>query len=80
MHSSKHMENVSKDWVEFFAEANVQLLIPMHYETWVTNNPEFVDSVYKEMNDLMEERGLIGRVAPMERGKWYSLNLCISEA
>ncbi len=46
MHSSKHMENVSKDWAEFFAEANVQLLIPMHYETWVTNNPEFIDNVF----------------------------------
>lgn len=79
MHSSKHLDNVSQDWADFFMQANTQMLIPMHYETWLTDRPEFAADVFRDMNRIMEENGRVGRVAPMERGKWYSLSLSLTE-
>lgn len=51
----------------------------MHYETWLTEDPDFAAKMIEEMNRIMEEKGKIGRVAPMQRCKWYTLDLGISE-
>ena len=65
---------------EWFAGVDTQLLIPMHYETWLTQDPEFAAKMITDMNRIMEEKGKLGRVAPMERGKWYGLHIGIRPA
>lgn len=80
MASSKVKTNVAEDFAEWFAASDVPLLIPMHYETWLTEEPEFARKMIEDMNHIMEEKGKIGRVAPMERGKWYTLDLAVTEA
>ncbi len=52
-------------------------MIPMHYESWENTMPEFPAQVFRDMNHIMEERGLAGRVSPLERTRWYTLDLCI---
>ena len=78
MRRSEHMDNVAEEWANFFKEANVQLLIPMHHEKWISSQPEFAENVFKEMDEIMIENGLIGRVAPLIRGKWYTIDLSIT--
>ena len=78
--SSKVKTNVAEDFANWFAHADVPLLVPMHYETWLTEDPEFAAKMIADMNRIMEEKGKIGRVAPMIRGKWYTLDLSIREA
>ena len=79
MASSKVKTNVAEDFAEWFAGADMQLLVPMHYETWLTEDPEFAQKMIDDMNKIMEEKGMMGRVAGMERGKWYTLDLAITE-
>ncbi|GAA6295712.1 hypothetical protein F220043C3_41460 [Enterocloster asparagiformis] len=79
MASSNVKQNVAEDFAAWFAEADTQLLVPMHYETWLTEDPEFAEKVLTNMNRIMEDQGKIGRIAPMIRGKWYTLDLAITE-
>lgn len=79
MASSKVKTHVAEDFADWFAKADVPLLVPMHYETWLTDDPGFAAGMIRDMNRIMEEKGKIGRVAPMQRGKWYTLDLGISE-
>ena len=79
MGSSRDFDRVAERFAEIFAKSGTQLLIPMHCETWVNERPEFIQEVMSDMNRIMEERGLIGRVKLLERTKWYSLNLSICE-
>jgi L-ascorbate metabolism protein UlaG (beta-lactamase superfamily) len=79
MASSRVKDHVAEDFAEWFAAVDTQILIPMHYETWLTKDPEFADRMIKDMNRLMAEKGKTGRVAPMVRGKWYVMNLTIDE-
>ena len=80
MASSKHKEGAAEKFADWFAQSDIQLLVPMHYETWLTDDPEFSEKVHSDMNRIMNEKGLIGKVAPMERGRWYTLDLSIVEA
>ncbi len=80
MASSKVKEGVAENFADWFASVDNQILIPMHYETWLTKDPEFAQKMISDMNCIMEEKGLSGRVAPMMRGKWYTLDLSINEA
>ena len=79
MASSRVKENVAENFAEWFAGADVPLLVPMHYETWLTEDPAFAEKMIADMNRIMEEKGKLGRVAPMARGKWYTLDLAITE-
>lgn len=79
MASSKVKEGVAESFADWFAAVDTQLLIPMHYETWLTTDPEFANRMISDMNRIMAEKGKVGRVAPMERGKWYTLDLAINE-
>lgn len=79
MASSKVKTHVAEDFAEWFSQADVPLLVPMHYETWLTEDPDFAAKMIDDMNRIMKEKGKIGRVAPMQRGKWYTLDLGISE-
>lgn len=79
MAGSNVKTNVAEDFAEWFAGADTQLLVPMHYETWLTEDPEFAQAMIDGMNRIMAEKGKVGRVAPMERGKWYALELSIVE-
>lgn len=79
MASSRVKDHVAEDFAHWFAAADSQLLVPMHYETWLTEDPEFAQKMIDDMNHILEEEGAVGRVAPMERGKWYSLDLMITE-
>lgn len=78
MQSSKHLEGVAETWAQFLEECQAPLMVPMHYETWLNTRPGFAEDIYHKMNEIMEQKGLIGRVAPMERTKWYSLDLSIT--
>ena len=80
MASSKVKTGVAETFADWFAQSDIQLLVPMHYETWLTDDPEFAAKVNDDMNKIMEEKGAVGRVAPMVRGKWYTLDLGINEA
>lgn len=77
MGSSRDFDRVAERFADIFAKANTQLLIPMHVETWVNERPEFLNGVISDMNKIMEEKNLVGRVALMERTKWYGLNLSV---
>ena len=79
MASSRVKTNVAENFAEWFAGVDTQVLIPMHYETWLTKDPEFAHKMIVDMNRIMAEKGKLGRVAPMERGKWYTLNIGIRE-
>ena len=79
MASSSIKSGVSESIAEWFAAVDTQILIPMHYETWLTKDPEFTENMIADMNRIMIEKGLSGRVAPMIRGKWYTLDLSINE-
>lgn len=72
-------EGQAKMFADWLAKADVQLLVPMHYETWLTKEPEFAEDVFSYMNKTMEEMGKVGRVAPMIRGKWYTLDISVTE-
>ena len=78
MASSKVKINVAEDFAEWFSTADTQLLIPMHYETWLTEDPEFAQKMITDMNRILKDKGKVGQVAPMERGVWYTLNLSIA--
>ena len=78
--SSRVKEGQAEKFADWFAGADVPLLIPMHYETWLTDEPEFAGEMFSYMNKAMEEKGKIGRVAPMVRGKWYTLDISVVEA
>ena len=80
MASSRVKTNVAEDFAAWFAGADMQLLIPMHYETWLTEDPAFAQKMIDDMNRIMAEKGMLGRVAGMERGKWYTLDLAVTEA
>ena len=77
MRSSKELDHVAEEWAEFASQANCSIMIPMHYESWENTMPEFPAQVFRDMNNIMEERGLAGRVSPLERTRWYTLDLCI---
>lgn len=79
MASSKVKTHVAEDFAEWFSQADVPLLVPMHYETWLTEDPAFAAGMIEDMNRMMKEKGKLGRVAPMQRCKWYTLDLGISE-
>ncbi len=79
MGSSRDFERVAERFAEIFARSNTQLLIPMHCETWANERPEFLNQVIADMNAIMEEKHLIGRVALLERTRWYGLDLTITE-
>lgn len=77
--SSKHKDIAAEQFSKWFSEADVQMLVPMHYESWLVDDPDFTTELFTSMNHYMEEHKKIGRVAPMVRGKWYTLNLSIVE-
>ncbi|WP_276951063.1 MBL fold metallo-hydrolase [Enterocloster lavalensis] len=77
--SSKIKTGVAETFAEWFAQVDSQILVPMHYETWLKDDPGFAEKMIEDMNHIMEEKGKVGRVAQMERGKWYSLNLTMTE-
>ena len=77
MASSRVKTGVAEKFAEWFAGVDTQILIPMHYETWLTEDPEFAKNMIHDMNRIMEEKGKVGRVAPMIRGKWYTVHLSI---
>ena len=77
MASSAVKTNVAEDFAAWFAATDTQLLVPMHYETWLTEDPAFAKNMLTDMNRILEEKGKVGRVAGMRRGKWYSLDLSI---
>ena len=79
MASSRVKTNVAEDFAAWFAGVDTQLLVPMHYETWLTEDPGFAQKMIEDMNRIMAEKGKVGRVAPMVRGKWYTLDLSITE-
>lgn len=79
MGSSQVKTNVAESFAEWFAAVDTQILVPMHYETWLTQDPEFAEKMISDMNQIMEQKNKVGRVAPMIRGKWYTLNLSIVE-
>lgn len=79
MASSKVKAHAAEDFARWFSQADVPLLVPMHYETWLTEDPAFAADMIDTMNRMMEQQGKIGRVAAMQRGKWYTLDLGISE-
>lgn len=79
MASSKVKTHVAEDFADWFSQADAPLLVPMHYETWLTEDPDFAAKMIADLNRIMQGKGKIGRVAPMRRGKWYSLDLGISE-
>lgn len=79
MASSAVKTNVAEDFAKWFAATDVQLLVPMHYETWLTEDPEFAHKMITDMNEILARENKIGRVAGMERGKWYTLDLMINE-
>ena len=45
----------------------------------LVKDPEFAQNMLTDMNRIMAEKGKLGRVAPMERGRWYTLNIGIRE-
>ena len=77
MASSAVKDNVAEDFANWFAATDTQLLVPMHYETWLTEDPAFAEKMLSDMNRILDEKGCTGRVAAMQRGKWYSLDLSI---
>lgn len=77
--SSVKDKTAAKDFAEWFARFDGQLMIPMHYEAWITDDPEFAEQVMIDMDKILEEKGKSGRVAPLVRTQWYSLDLCINE-
>lgn len=79
MGSSRDFERVAERFADIFVRSNTQLLIPMHCETWVNERPDFLNEVIGDMNRIMEEKHLIGRVSLLERTRWYGLNLTITE-
>lgn len=78
MASSRVKTNVAEDFADWFSRSDIQLLVPMHYETWLTEDPEFARKMIDDMNRIMAEKGKTGRVAQMDRGRWYTLNLTIA--
>lgn len=73
-------EGQKEMFADWFAGADVQLLIPMHHEAWLTDDPAYAEDMFSYMNQTMEEKNMVGRVAPMKRGRWYDLCLAVAEA
>lgn len=79
MASSREKDRAAQMFADWFAETDTQILVPMHYEQWLSRDPEFTAKLFQDMDRIMAEKGMTGRVAPLERGRWYSLNLSITE-
>lgn len=79
LHSSAHVENVAEEWADYLEQSDVQLMIPMHYETWLNTRPGFAEAQLEEINRIMKERGKGGRVLNPQRTKWYNLELSVTE-
>ena len=71
-------ESAARDFAGWFGKFDGLLLVPMHHENWITDAPEFNEQIWKDTNTLMEQMDKPGRFAPLERTKWYSLDLCIN--
>lgn len=78
LHSSASTENVAEEWAEFLLKSGVQLMIPMHYETWLNTRPGFAQRELERVNQIMREAGAAGRVLSPERTKWYNLELTVT--
>ena len=80
MHSSANTEHVAEEWADFLLRSGAQLMIPMHYETWLNTRPGFAEGELKRVNQMMAEAGAVGRALSPERTKWYNLELSVTEA
>lgn len=79
MASSKHKDTAAQQFAEWFSKIDVSMLVPMHHENWLVDDPEFTKNLFAYMNQYMEENHKIGRVASMDRCKWYSVNVSVVE-
>lgn len=79
MASSAVKEGVSEAFADWVNKADIQLLVPMHYETWLTEDPAFARKVFTDMNDILEKSHAVARAACIERTKWYTVNITIEE-
>ncbi|MCR5370525.1 MAG: MBL fold metallo-hydrolase [Clostridium sp.] len=64
-------------FIRALEETGAQLLLPMHHEDWLYEDPEYAGKVMEEVNRAMEEKGLASRMFNPERAKWYDINLGI---
>lgn len=71
------VEAVAKDWLGFMEESHAQYVLPMHYEVWENQKPGFSKESFQRANELAQEQGLGCRIVPLERTKWYTMQLCL---
>ena len=80
MASSKHKDTAAEQLSKWFSEIDVPILVPMHHENWLVDDPEFTKNLFSQMNQYMVANKKIGRVASMDRCRWYTVNVSVVEA
>ena len=80
MASSKHKDTAAEQFSKWFSEIDVPILVPMHHENWLVDDPEFTKNLFSQMNQYMVANKKIGRVASMDRCRWYTVNVSVVEA
>lgn len=66
---------IPKGAAAIFAEEiqalRVPLMLPMHHEKTDSTEPEVLDSMFEEINQILENNHFVGRAFIPVRGKWY---------
>lgn len=74
------VEKVAGEWLSFMRESFSQIVVPMHFEVWENTQPGFSRQTFDRANELAEEEGILARILPVERTKWYEISLCAVSA
>ncbi len=69
------VEKVAGEWYSFMKDSYSQLVVPMHFEVWENMEPGFSRKTFDRANELAQENGILARLLPVERTKWYRLEL-----
>lgn len=72
-------EYAAKIFAEELAVTKAQLMLPMHHEMYDISQLEFLNQLIQDINDLAAQYGAVGRIFRPVRGKWYSVNIGISQ-
>ncbi len=73
------VEKVAGEWFSFMKDSWSQIVVPMHFEVWENTQPGFSAETFRRANELAEEHGILSRILPVERTRWYGIHMCVEE-
>lgn len=78
-HRLKKGDSAVKLFADVLEKTGAQILMPMHHEDWVLDDPGYTEECMNAVNVLMEQKGISGRAFSQQRCKWYEIALGIQD-